>query len=94
MKVDNFKRQSRLAQEYADHHGLDVDEHIFEGLGISAFKAATKKQWPCYWSSRLLRVSSKDKANIIRLLIFFDFIVLNILLLSVQAPHELTYVRN
>ena len=43
MKGDSFRRQSRLAQEYADQHGLDLDEHSFEDLGISAYQGRNQE---------------------------------------------------
>ncbi|WP_108446123.1 recombinase family protein [Halomonas denitrificans] len=43
MKGDSFKRQSSLAQEYADQHDLDLDEHSFEDLGISAYQGRNQE---------------------------------------------------
>jgi len=41
MKGDSFRRQSELAQEYADKHDLELDtELIFHDLGKSAFRGA------------------------------------------------------
>lgn len=43
MKGDSFRRQSRLAHEYANRRGLDLDEHSFEDLGISAFQGRNQE---------------------------------------------------
>ncbi|MDI5985308.1 recombinase family protein [Halomonas sp. M4R5S39] len=43
MKGDSFSRQARLAQEYADRHGLDLDEHSFEDFGISAYQGRNRE---------------------------------------------------
>ena len=39
MKGDSLRRQTELAREYADRHGLDLDETLtFRDLGVSAFR--------------------------------------------------------
>jgi DNA invertase Pin-like site-specific DNA recombinase len=43
MKGDSFRRQSRQAREYAQFRGLELDEHSFEDLGISAYQGRNKE---------------------------------------------------
>ncbi len=39
MQGDSFRRQTQLAQSYAERHGLVLDEQLaFEDLGMSAYK--------------------------------------------------------
>lgn len=41
MKGDSLRRQTQLAQEYADRHGLELDtELVFSDLGVSAYHGA------------------------------------------------------
>ncbi|MCC5881903.1 MAG: recombinase family protein [Halomonas sp.] len=43
MKGDSFRRQTSLAQQYAERHGLELDEHSFEDLGISAYQGRNQE---------------------------------------------------
>ncbi|NOG32598.1 recombinase family protein [Halomonas sp. TBZ9] len=43
MRGDSNRRQSHLAQEYAERHGLELDEHSFEDFGISAYQGRNQE---------------------------------------------------
>ena len=39
MQGDSFRRQTEAARQYAEDHGLDLDESLtFKDLGVSAFR--------------------------------------------------------
>ncbi len=43
MKGDSFRRQTKLAHDYAERHGLILDDHLtFEDLGVSAYRGKNK----------------------------------------------------
>jgi len=45
MKGDSFRRQSQLAQEYAERRGLVLDEKLtFEDLGVSAYRGLNRDE--------------------------------------------------
>lgn len=43
MQGDSFRRQTQLAKEYAERHGLELDEHSFDDFGLSAYQGRNQE---------------------------------------------------